>query len=149
MFLLVLYCVIFGFSAQDGETSGGISLKVSRFGVELWNDLTDRNWSERIKAQLAAYFEHPLRKLAHFSEYALMGFVVRSIFVCWEKYNRGWLALTVLWVCLAAAVDEFHQLFVPGRCGSLADVLLDTCGGLFGALLCMILCRIILRKRHP
>ena len=27
-----------------------------------------------------------------------------------------------------AALDEFHQLFVPGRDGKLSDVLIDTCG---------------------
>ncbi len=38
-------------------------------------------------------------------------------------------------VCLAsayAAVDEYHQTFVPGRTGCLIDVGLDTLGAVFG-----------------
>ena len=31
-----------------------------------------------------------------------------------------------------AALDEFHQLFVEGRAGSLKDVLIDSCGSLTG-----------------
>ena len=34
-----------------------------------------------------------------------------------------------------AAGDEFHQLFVPGRSGSAADVLIDMCGAFIGILL--------------
>lgn len=137
--LLALYFIIFGFSAQDGETSGGISLKVSRMGVELWNDVTMRGWTEHIISQLAAFFEHPVRKAAHFLEYALMGFLQYSILWC-QLQKRKWIVwLTVLWVAISAAFDELHQYFVPGRCGSVKDVLLDTCGGVFGIFLCLCL----------
>jgi len=143
--LLALYFVIFGFSAQDGETSGGISMKVSRFGVELWNDVTMRGWTEQIISELAAFFEHPVRKGAHFAEYALMGFLQYSILKC--HIRKGWLVflLTTVWIMVSAAFDELHQYFVPGRWGSIADVLLDTCGGIFGALSCVCLIQIILK----
>lgn len=86
---------------------------------------------------LAEYFEHPIRKLAHFSEYACMGFLVYLILSQWMDKCRKLYLLSVLWVFLSAAADEFHQYFVPGRYASFADVCLDTCGGVFGMLLCL------------
>ena len=43
--------------------------------------------------------------------------------------------IATLWVFLSAAVDEWHQSFVPGRYASIKDVLLDTCGGICGIVL--------------
>lgn len=74
--LLALYVLIFGFSAQDGERSGSLSQMISEKCVELLNSLSGRNWTEGFMRDLAAYFEHPLRKLAHFSEYACMGILL-------------------------------------------------------------------------
>lgn len=134
--LLALYILIFGFSAQDGETSGSLSQIISEKCVELFNNLSGRHWTESFMQDLAGYFEHPLRKLAHFSEYACMGILLYVLWSQWIRRGRKRYLLIVLWVFCSAALDEFHQLFVPGRYGSFADVLLDTCGGTFGMLLC-------------
>lgn len=86
----------------------------------------------------ATYWEHPIRKLAHFSEYAFMGVLVYTMWRPWKEHNKRLYLFVVLWVALSAAGDEFHQLFVPGRYGSAADVLLDTCGGAFGVWCCVV-----------
>ena len=44
-----------------------------------------------------------------------------------------------------AGTDELHQYFVPDRCCSFKDVLIDTAGGLTGIVI-IILCRYICRK---
>jgi len=41
-------------------------------------------------------------------------------------------------VLLYACSDEFHQLFVIGREGSIKDVILDTSGGMMGMLIVYI-----------
>ena len=97
--------------------------------------------------ELAAYFEHPLRKLAHFSEYACMGILAFVLWSQWLKRGRALYLLTVVWVAVSAAADEIHQLFVPERYGSFADVCLDTCGGAFGLLFCVLLGKIVVRHR--
>ncbi len=140
--LLALYVLIFGFSAQDGERSGSLSQMISEKCVELLNSLSGRNWTEGFMRDLAAYFEHPLRKLAHFSEYACMGILLYILWSQWIRKGRKLYLLIVLWVFCSAGLDEFHQLFVPGRYGSFADVLLDTCGGAFGMLLCAVMARL-------
>lgn len=144
--LLALYAVIFGFSAQDGEASGSLSLRISQGCVKLLNSLSGSRFSEQLMDDLALYFEHPVRKLAHFGEYAVMGGLVWLVLCPWLKRGRVLYVLVVLWVFVSGAFDEFHQLFVPGRYGSFADVLLDTCGGAFGLLVCIFLSRERKRK---
>lgn len=136
--LILLYMLIFSFSAQDSEESGSLSRLISEKCVEIINNLSGRNWSDAMMKSFAEYFEHPIRKFAHFSEYACMGILVFVLWVQWMKKGKALYLLTVLWVFLSGAADEFHQLFVPGRYGSIADVLLDTAGGAFGLLLCVL-----------
>jgi VanZ family protein len=65
-----------------------------------------------------------LRKLAHLSEYVLLGLLLA------RAVRRP-----VLAVALAAAyavTDEVHQTFVAGRHGSPLDVAIDTLGALVG-----------------
>lgn len=135
--LILLYLLIFSFSAQDGEESGSLSQVISEKCVEIINNLSGRHWSDAVRSSLAEYFEHPIRKLAHFSEYACMGILVYVLWAQWTEKGKALYVLTIVWVLLSAAADEFHQLFVPGRYGSIADVLLDTVGGAFGMLLCV------------
>lgn len=136
--LFLLYAMIFSFSAQDGETSGGLSAYLSEICVELLNAVSGKGWSESFMESLALYFEHPIRKLAHFGEYAVMGILVFIMLGQWQKCGRRLYLTVILWVLVSAAGDELHQLFVPGRYSSILDVLLDTAGGCFG-LICMVL----------
>lgn len=138
LFLFLLYLIIFGFSAQDSEQSGDLSRMISEKCIEFVNALTGKKWSQMFMEELAVYFEHPIRKLAHFMEYACMGVLVYIMWRPWKERGRALFLLTLLWVFVSAAGDEFHQLFVPGRYGCVADVLLDTCGGGFGICVCVL-----------
>ena len=73
-----------------------------------------------------AWWDVLLRKLAHFTEYAVLT-------VLWWRALRGLGArfplLTAMAISLAyAATDEFHQTFVDGRTGTPVDVLIDAAG---------------------
>lgn len=152
IFLVILYAFIFSFSEQDGETSGGLSRMISEKCVELWNAIAHKNWSELMIKSFAEYFENPIRKLAHFCEYAVMGGLLFWIWYPWigfgnnDENNGGirvWRKIPLLarisvpWIFISAAFDEIHQLFVPDRYGCFGDVLLDTAGGCFGLICCV------------
>lgn len=143
--LLILYLFIFNFSAQDAEQSGSISKRFTEKCVDFFNSLTGGHWSRDFVEGLTAYFEHPVRKLAHFAEYACMGVLLYIIWSQWVSVRKRLCLLILLCVFVSAALDELHQRFVPGRYASLADVLLDTCGGVFG-MLCMLLAGRIYRS---
>lgn len=151
IFLILLYALIFSFSEQDGETSGGLSRMISEKCVELLNLLSGKGWTELMMESMAEYFENPIRKLAHFCEYAVMGGLLFFMWYPWmgltcKEYTgksgklRRRLPLLfkvcIPWIFVSAALDEIHQLFVPDRCGNFWDVLLDTTGGCFGLLCC-------------
>jgi hypothetical protein len=61
-----------------------------------------------------------LRKLAHAAEFAVLGFLLLRAL----GQEPAALALGIAY----AASDELHQHFVPGRQGSVLDVLLDSVG---------------------
>lgn len=149
LLLIVLYFLIFGFSAQDGETSGNISLTLSHYGVTLWNRLNGGMINEQVIKALADHLDYPLRKAAHFTEYAVMGILVCCFLCAFIKSLKKIFFCSVFWIFVSAAFDELHQYFVPGRWASVADVFLDTCGGAVGAVICcLILYRTEKRRDH-
>jgi VanZ family protein len=78
-----------------------------------------------------------VRKLAHFTEYAILGLLAARAFLGSGRRSlrKSWLLLSLLLVILYALSDEFHQLFVPSRTGSIYDSLIDMSGGTAALLL--------------
>ena len=71
-----------------------------------------------------------VRKLAHFTEYLILGILVLN--AC--KYNnaKDMFILSILICVLYACTDEIHQLFISNRAGRILDVCIDTLGSLCG-----------------
>lgn len=145
---MLLYLMIFNFSDQDGEQSGSLSQLISEKCAEIINVLSGKRWSEAVVAGWAEYFEHPIRKMAHFMEYACMGVLVYVLWSQWLRQGKRLYGLTAVWIFLSAMGDEIHQLYVPGRYGNFADVLLDTGGGVFGMLFCIFVYRMYRRRQR-
>ncbi|MCR6098739.1 VanZ family protein [Salipaludibacillus agaradhaerens] len=76
--------------------------------------------------------EFVLRKSAHFTLFALLGFFVflASIKLNGRYFRSFIIAMSI--VIAYAALDEYRQTFIPSRSGMVADVILDAAGGLFG-----------------
>ena len=77
-------------------------------------------------------FTPPWDKLAHIGTFALIGCAAGV-----ASGSQGWLRLAC---CVAGALalgaaDELHQVYLPGRSASWADLLADGAGGLVGAAL--------------
>jgi len=82
---------------------------------------------------MATVFEihHVIRKCGHFTEY----FILSLLVLRGMRAGRGdarivWALAAIAIVACYASLDEFHQSFVPGRTPAVADVLLDTIGGI-------------------
>jgi VanZ family protein len=74
--------------------------------------------------------EGPLRKMAHFLEFASLGLLLGwRISLSRPKF---WILPTLLLGASAACVDEMLQHFSPGRAPRFADVGIDTAGILLG-----------------
>lgn len=108
---------IWGNSALPGEVSGALS-----------------RWLAQL---LGGGMEPPdgtglLRKLAHLSEFACLGFWLA--WYAWLCGERGFhlLCMSLLGGLLTACVDESIQLISPDRGPSLVDVWIDTSGVVIG-----------------
>ncbi len=77
-----------------------------------------------------------VRKTAHVLEYAILtGLLFRALRGLIDGFWRRAL-LAFLPALIFAAVDEYHQSFVPTRSASIYDVLIDYTGALLGILIC-------------
>ena len=91
-------------------------------------------------------FHHYIRKLAHFTEFAGLGFlVVIAIRIC-PLFKSRFLNL-IIFLLGVPAMDEGLQHFVEGRSGEVFDMLIDGGGFLFGGLFAYIIVLIILDLR--
>ncbi len=88
---------------------------------------------------------HLIRKLAHFTEYLILGAL---LYLDWRLIGRGPLLLVPGLGLLAAAADEYLQTFVPGRSGEMKDVLLDCSGVLTAVCLALLLRRGKEKRNH-
>jgi VanZ family protein len=80
--------------------------------------------------QTLSELHHLIRKCGHFVEYFILSLLVlRGIRAGRKEAHLGWALVAIGIVAGYAALDEFHQSFVPGRGAAVADVLLDTAGG--------------------
>ena len=144
---ILMMIAIFYFSSQPGDISGDLSGGISYKIVSLVSDLFQKDWNHEKILIWAEKMDFPVRKLAHLTEYALLGlamaFGVQGGFNDHSTANRkkmrnnkiGYrhLYLYVQMIgSLYAASDELHQLFVPGRAGRIGDVVIDSIGVLIG-----------------
>ena len=92
---------------------------------------------------------HIVRKLAHFCEYTLEGFL---LMLCMRVYTRRYvrhISVPMLGGVLTAMADETIQIYSPGRSSQVTDVWLDSAGVLAGiliALVFMALCRMLFHR---
>ncbi len=72
-----------------------------------------------------------LAKCGHLAGYGLVGFCLARMMRRPWSWSRS-VVLPVTLTLIVAGADEFHQQYVPGRHGCLADIGLDTVGALLG-----------------
>jgi VanZ family protein len=132
---LLWMLVIFGASADPKSTE-----HTSRFLEPFLRWL-----NPNISAAAIDHVRWLVRKAAHLTEFALLAWLWWRALRKPKRHDaRPWswkqAALALAVVISYAAIDEFHQRFVPGRTGSIKDVGIDTAGGTLGI--------IVLRLSH-
>ena len=132
--IILILCwmyMVFSFSAADGETSSGLSLKVAEI---FSND-----------EEVIEFIIPIIRKLAHLSEYALGGFLIFGLFSTYNIDLKKQIIFSGLFGMIYAITDEIHQLFVDGRSSRIADVCIDTIGVLLGIFVLLFIEEIVKR----
>ena len=130
--------IIFTFSCETAVDSSDTS---ERFMKVILDFLPfTKGMSETSKLEFIESMDFVIRKCAHFTLYALLGFVtfgaVKSTFVSGINKNVKYSFL----ICVIYAItDEIHQYFVPGRACRLYDITIDSVGSIFGISIFLLL----------
>ena len=133
--LITQMWVIFGFSGQNGDESGSISRKITEAVTK--NISSIQNLEKQEKEKVLNKIEHIIRKLAHFSLYAVIGFLLMSLMSTYKLKQKNRILVSCSVGLLYAISDEIHQAFIPGRGSQIADVGIDFSGVVVG--MCVVL----------
>lgn len=129
IFVITIMIIIFIFSHDSGSTS---TIKSNIF-VDRFYNIFNFNINRRLLTKI-------IRKSAHISLYALLGFSVSNYLI---DFNKKIYINSILFILIYSISDEVHQLFIPNRSGSIIDILIDLIGEIIG----IILWRIYEEKR--
>ena len=146
LLVLITALIIFNFSWQPAETSKVTSEDLV---TQILGTVMD---SEQITTPTIKKAQLPIRKVAHFGIYALLGFTLISAMEKTFKLKK-WLQIVIsASACvLYGTLDEINQIFRLGRTPYFLDSIIDSCGaiiGIFSYLGIMILFNKITKKRE-
>ena len=123
--LALIVFFIWDNSLQNGGSSDGFSLI---FAEKLAPIVHNLGFHGNIWA-----LNRIVRKLAHLTEFTILGGVLYTILRRYITY--GTVIKTIGLGMFIASLDEFIQLFSPGRSSQISDVLIDTVGVIIGILI--------------
>lgn len=125
----LVLCFIWGNSMLTGEESGAVSGGLLHWLIHHFPFL---NWLPELL----------LRKLGHFCEFGLLGFVSAWFFLLQGQKGIHRAAMPLLFTVLTAVTDETIQSFSRGRTPSVIDVWIDVAGSLAGIILLLLVTKI-------
>lgn len=131
----LIACIAFIF--RNSMESGTVSSARSQAVMVYINNLL-------AKVHLGPLSEHTVRKLAHFSEFALEGFLLMLCIRVYTKHFVRHMSWPLLGGMTTALMDETIQLRSISRSSSVVDVWIDMAGvtaGLLAALVILLIVR--------
>lgn len=129
--MILVMVVIFYFSTMEGDDSA----ETSGFFLDIAMKFTEEFTHHGLSAAALATMHLIIRKIAHFTEYMVLGLSIMFAFYDYFKGKKLSLLPIQAIATLYAATDEIHQYFVPGRYGTWFDVMIDSCGAFTGILI--------------
>lgn len=147
--LLSLMVTIFCLSAQVATDSAKLSSGFSYKIISLfYPKLKEMTYEQQI--EFYDSLPIPIRKLAHFSIFGLLGVFSFLTMVSYKRIGYVLRNVIAFIICVLYAVsDEIHQLFVVGRSCELRDVIIDSSGAFLGIFLLCLFCYFVknIRKK--
>lgn len=141
---------IFFMSSIPGDESGESSSSIVTFIIDKYDLITGAD-EERINYHNSEDFLRRanlyFRKFCHFSEYCILSILLLSFLFSLHKYSFFVsVFLNLLITIFYAGTDEYHQIFVRGRSGTILDVMIDSSGIIFGIILAFMLNNVLKKE---
>jgi VanZ family protein len=120
---LILWLAFISYASSDSFSAGNTSRIIGPLVLWLFPNTTP-------ETLLTVHVV--TRKAAHFTEYAILGFLAARAFRTspTPAIRSRWSLISATIVVVYALMDEYHQSFVPTRTGSVYDSLIDIAGGM-------------------
>lgn len=120
---LVLWLAFISFASSDGFSASNTSRVIEPIVLWLFPHISQAHLE---------WIHFLIRKLAHYSEYALLAILAARAFGSSPNRHlkRRWFLVSLAIIVLYALLDEYHQSFVPSRTASVFDSFIDMSGGL-------------------
>ncbi|MBR3018981.1 MAG: VanZ family protein [Clostridia bacterium] len=144
LLVIAITGVIFFFSSMEGPESMDFSNGSTIWFIRLFHPDYEQMPPEE-QEEIYQLFVFIVRKTAHFTEFAALGFSLWQLLHDYQVRRAGlwsWVIGT-LYACL----DEIHQGFVGTRTASLTDVGIDSAGVLFGTLFIYCVFRFVEQRK--
>jgi len=125
---LLVWLAFISFASSDSFSAGNTSRIIAPLILWLFPTTTP---------ETLAVVHFITRKLAHFTEYAILGFLAARAFRSSPRpaMHSRWFLISLTLIVTYALIDEYHQSFVPSRTASIYDSLIDMAGGLTALLI--------------
>lgn len=141
LLLIAMVLIIFAFSTQQGESSVGTSESIvdtliQKLGMQ--NYIESDGWLYEHRNKI-------FRKILHFIEYAILASLMFVTLRLRRIKLKNISIMTLLFVSIVAAMDEYYQSHIPGRTPHIRDVIIDTSGA-FTAIITILINIKLFRK---
>jgi VanZ family protein len=125
---LIAWLAFISFASSDSFSAGNTSRIIGPLILWLFPNTSP---------ETLAVVHFITRKLAHLTEYAILGFLAARAFRMSPRtaIRSRWFLISLILVVTYALIDEYHQSFVPTRTPSIWDSLIDIAGGLTALLI--------------
>jgi len=122
--VIAMVLIIFTFSNQTGGISVGksqdiVDTLIQKLGIQKYLESNEWLYENR---------NYIFRKVLHFTEYAILASLMFITLRLREIRLKQISIITLLFVCIVAAADEYYQSHIPGRSPQIIDVIIDTSG---------------------
>ena len=120
---LIAWLAFISFASSDNFNAGNTSRIIGPLILWLFPNTSP---------ETLAVVHFTTRKIAHFSEYAILGFLAARAFRTSPRpaISQRWFLICATIIVIYALLDEYHQSFVPSRTASIFDSFIDMAGGL-------------------
>jgi len=125
---LIVWLAFISFASSDNFNAGNTSRIIGPLILWLFPNTSP---------ETLAVVHFITRKIAHFTEYAILAFLAARAFRTEPRkaISSRWFLIGLTLIVVYALVDEYHQSFVPSRTASIFDSLIDMAGGLTALLI--------------
>lgn len=140
--LLVLCILWIGFIAfntsQSGMVSNNTSVSITEKLVNKIQDIFNVNKESNSyinSSESIRKLNKFIRKFAHGFEFLVLALIISFLLQSFNIKNREVIIYTLFIILLYAVIDEFRQIYIPGRNSNVKDVVIDFIGGIGGVII--------------